>query len=154
MQTRNLSDNVVSFHDTPCLLCSFRRCGSEFWQNCARSLGSLGGACGLGTVHHHGPQGTQWPGNRLTLLACSTVGGTHQKWPLASSPCASTYSAHIFACTTLSHSAVLCFGEQAQHLYLRDVHYLVKGNKAVIIDESTGRTSLHSRWVEGIHQAR
>ncbi len=43
---------------------------------------------------------------------------------------------------------------QAQHLYLRDVHYLVRGNAAVIIDESTGRANLQSRWMEGIHQAR
>ena len=42
---------------------------------------------------------------------------------------------------------------QAQHLYLRDIHYLVRGNAAVIIDESTGRANMQSRWMEGIHQA-
>ena len=41
---------------------------------------------------------------------------------------------------------------QAQHLYVKDVHYLVKGTVAVIIDESTGRAAAQARWIEGIHQ--
>ena len=43
---------------------------------------------------------------------------------------------------------------QAQHLYIKDVHYLVKGTVAVIIDESTGRAAAQARWIDGIHQAR
>jgi preprotein translocase subunit SecA len=46
------------------------------------------------------------------------------------------------------------FEVQAQHLYMKDVHYLVKGTVAVIIDESTGRAAAQARWVDGIHQAR
>lgn len=44
-----------------------------------------------------------------------------------------------------------CCAPQAQHLYLRNVHYLVKDGEAFIIDESTGRAS-NSRWIDGIHQ--
>ena len=40
---------------------------------------------------------------------------------------------------------------QAQHLYLKNVHYLVKEGEALIVDESTGRAT-KARWSEGLHQ--
>ncbi|NNE06167.1 MAG: preprotein translocase subunit SecA [Xanthomonadales bacterium] len=44
-------------------------------------------------------------------------------------------------------------GLRAQHLYSRDVDYIVKDNEVVIVDEFTGRTLAGRRWSEGLHQA-
>ncbi|MBN8456612.1 MAG: preprotein translocase subunit SecA [Verrucomicrobia bacterium] len=38
-------------------------------------------------------------------------------------------------------------------LYKRDVHYVVKDDKIVIVDESTGREMPGRRWSDGLHQA-
>ncbi|WP_435893048.1 preprotein translocase subunit SecA [Oceaniferula spumae] len=38
-------------------------------------------------------------------------------------------------------------------LYERDVHYVVRGGKVTIIDESTGREMDGRRWSDGLHQA-
>jgi len=46
------------------------------------------------------------------------------------------------------HSAL-----RAQHLYIRDVDYIVQDKQIVIIDEHTGRTMAGRRWGEGLHQA-
>ncbi len=42
---------------------------------------------------------------------------------------------------------------KAYYLYVRDVNYIIKNNKVVIIDENTGRIMFDRRWSEGIHQA-
>ena len=42
---------------------------------------------------------------------------------------------------------------RAQHLYIKDVDYIVQNKQIVIIDEHTGRTMPGRRWGEGLHQA-
>ena len=46
------------------------------------------------------------------------------------------------------HSAL-----RAQHLFHKDVEYIVEGGEAVLIDEHTGRTMHGRRLSEGLHQA-
>ncbi|MDG2502050.1 MAG: preprotein translocase subunit SecA [Porticoccaceae bacterium] len=46
------------------------------------------------------------------------------------------------------HSAL-----RAQHLFQKDVEYIVQGGQAVLIDEHTGRTMAGRRLSEGLHQA-
>ena len=42
---------------------------------------------------------------------------------------------------------------RAYALYERDVNYMVKDGKVIIIDENTGRAMPRSRWSDGLHQA-
>ena len=42
---------------------------------------------------------------------------------------------------------------RANHLYLRDQHYVVQEGEIVIVDEFTGRLMSGRRWSEGLHQA-
>ncbi len=42
---------------------------------------------------------------------------------------------------------------RAHALYHRDVHYVVKNNEVIIVDEHTGRLMSGRRWSEGLHQA-
>ncbi|MFW6379848.1 MAG: preprotein translocase subunit SecA, partial [Halorhodospira sp.] len=42
---------------------------------------------------------------------------------------------------------------RAHTLYERDVHYLVRDDQVVIVDEFTGRAMPGRRWSEGLHQA-
>lgn len=42
---------------------------------------------------------------------------------------------------------------RAKALYLKDVNYVVKDGKIVIVDEFTGRLQPGRRWSEGLHQA-
>ncbi|HVT61769.1 MAG TPA: preprotein translocase subunit SecA [Thermoanaerobaculia bacterium] len=42
---------------------------------------------------------------------------------------------------------------RAHHLYKRDVDYLIKDGKVVIVDEFTGRMMPGRRWSDGLHQA-
>lgn len=44
-------------------------------------------------------------------------------------------------------------GLRAHVLYQADVHYIVKDDEIVIVDEFTGRTMPGRRWSEGLHQA-
>jgi preprotein translocase subunit SecA len=44
-------------------------------------------------------------------------------------------------------------GLRANHLYSRDVDYIIRDNEVVIVDEFTGRTLAGRRWSEGLHQA-
>jgi len=44
-------------------------------------------------------------------------------------------------------------GLRAHHLYKRDVDYLIKEGKVVIVDEFTGRMMPGRRWSDGLHQA-
>lgn len=41
----------------------------------------------------------------------------------------------------------------AQHLYLRDQHYVVKDGEIMIVDEFTGRLMPDRSWRDGLHQA-
>ncbi len=42
---------------------------------------------------------------------------------------------------------------RAHALFHRDVHYIVRNNEVIIVDEFTGRTMPGRRWSEGLHQA-
>lgn len=42
---------------------------------------------------------------------------------------------------------------RAHHLYHRDVDYIIKEGKVVIVDEHTGRLMSGRRWSDGLHQA-
>jgi preprotein translocase subunit SecA len=42
---------------------------------------------------------------------------------------------------------------KAHHLFQKNVHYIIKDNQIVIIDEHTGRSMPGRRWSDGIHQA-
>ena len=42
---------------------------------------------------------------------------------------------------------------KAYHLFKRDVNYVIKDNKIIIVDEFTGRLKEGSRWSDGLHQA-
>lgn len=42
---------------------------------------------------------------------------------------------------------------RAHKLFQRDVHYIVKNNEVIIVDEHTGRLMQGRRWSEGLHQA-
>jgi preprotein translocase subunit SecA len=57
---------------------------------------------------------------------------------------------------TLTLTEILHALERAiyvNHMYRRDLHYLIRDNKVCIIDEYTGRVSEGRTWGEGIHQA-
>jgi preprotein translocase subunit SecA len=42
---------------------------------------------------------------------------------------------------------------KAKYFFIKDVHYIVKNNEILIIDENTGRVMSDRRWSDGIHQA-
>ncbi len=42
---------------------------------------------------------------------------------------------------------------RAQHLFLRDTHYVVQDGEVIIVDEFTGRLMSGRRWSDGLHQA-
>ena len=42
---------------------------------------------------------------------------------------------------------------RAQHLFLRDTHYVVQEGEVIIVDEFTGRLMSGRRWSDGLHQA-
>jgi len=44
-------------------------------------------------------------------------------------------------------------GLRAEHLFQKDVDYIVTDNEVVIVDEFTGRTLAGRRWSDGLHQA-
>lgn len=46
----------------------------------------------------------------------------------------------------------LCLALAAQHLFLKDRHYLVRQRQVVIIDETTGRAVPGRIWSRGLHQ--
>jgi len=47
----------------------------------------------------------------------------------------------------------LISGLRAHALFQKNVHYIVKNDEVVIVDEFTGRTMEGRRWSEGLHQA-
>jgi preprotein translocase subunit SecA len=42
---------------------------------------------------------------------------------------------------------------KAKELFIKDVHYIVKENEIIIVDEFTGRIMQGRRWSDGLHQA-
>nr|YP_010317724.1 preprotein translocase subunit SecA [Silvetia siliquosa]UNH90162.1 preprotein translocase subunit SecA [Silvetia siliquosa] len=42
---------------------------------------------------------------------------------------------------------------KARYLFFRDIHYILKNNQIVIIDEFTGRVMEGRKWGDGLHQA-
>ena len=42
---------------------------------------------------------------------------------------------------------------KARHLFFRDIHYILRNNEVVIIDEFTGRIMEGRKWGDGLHQA-
>lgn len=42
---------------------------------------------------------------------------------------------------------------KAKELFIKDVHYIVKDDEIVIVDEFTGRIMIGRRWSDGLHQA-
>nr|YP_009237479.1 preprotein translocase subunit A [Wildemania schizophylla]AKS28526.1 preprotein translocase subunit A [Wildemania schizophylla] len=42
---------------------------------------------------------------------------------------------------------------KAKELFIKDVHYIVRDNQVVIVDEFTGRIMSGRRWSDGLHQA-
>jgi preprotein translocase subunit SecA len=42
---------------------------------------------------------------------------------------------------------------KAKELFIRDVHYIVRENQVIIVDEFTGRIMIGRRWSDGIHQS-
>jgi preprotein translocase subunit SecA len=42
---------------------------------------------------------------------------------------------------------------KAKELFLKDVHYIVKDDEVIIVDEFTGRIMQGRRWSDGLHQA-
>lgn len=42
---------------------------------------------------------------------------------------------------------------KAKELFIKDVHYIVRDNEVIIVDEFTGRIMQGRRWSDGLHQA-
>nr|YP_009244692.1 preprotein translocase subunit SecA [Pyropia pulchra]AMK96934.1 preprotein translocase subunit SecA [Pyropia pulchra] len=42
---------------------------------------------------------------------------------------------------------------KAKELFIKDVHYIIRDNQVVIVDEFTGRIMSGRRWSDGLHQA-
>ena len=57
----------------------------------------------------------------------------------------------IWSATKRSRELVLQ-ALSAHHLFLKDIHYLVKDGKVLIIDEFTGRVMPDRSWEKGLHQ--
>ncbi|HVK96108.1 MAG TPA: DEAD/DEAH box helicase [Noviherbaspirillum sp.] len=54
--------------------------------------------------------------------------------------------------TSRRREEMLCYALAAQHLFLKERHYLVIGNEVIIIDDNTGRTAPGRVWSQGLHQ--
>ena len=59
----------------------------------------------------------------------------------------------LYTATNLNFLHYVHAALKAQALFKKDVHYLVKNDEIMIIDEHTGRTMAGRRWSDGIHQA-
>lgn len=66
------------------------------------------------------------------------------------------YSSDVAIPTSLLARPWTSYVEQAlraEHLYRRDVHYIVADDEVQIVDETTGRVFEDRSWQEGLHQA-
>ena len=61
--------------------------------------------------------------------------------------------ANLFEPTNIQYFHHVSKALQAHTLYKRDVNYMIKDGKVVIIDEFTGRLMQGRRWSDGLHQA-
>ncbi|MDT8283854.1 MAG: preprotein translocase subunit SecA, partial [Gammaproteobacteria bacterium] len=59
----------------------------------------------------------------------------------------------LYSATNINLVHYLNAALRALVLFDKDVHYIVRDNKVVIVDEFTGRTMEGRRWSEGLHQA-
>ena len=59
----------------------------------------------------------------------------------------------LYSATNISLVHYLNAALRAMVLFEKDVHYIVRDNQVIIVDEFTGRTMEGRRWSEGLHQA-
>ncbi len=59
----------------------------------------------------------------------------------------------LYSATNINLVHYLNAALRALVLFDRDVHYIVRNNEVIIVDEFTGRTMEGRRWSEGLHQA-
>ena len=59
----------------------------------------------------------------------------------------------LYSATNINLIHYLNASIRANVLYQKDVHYILQGEKIVIVDEFTGRTMEGRRWSDGLHQA-
>lgn len=59
----------------------------------------------------------------------------------------------LYSATNINLVHYLNAALRANVLYEKDVHYIVRNNEVIIVDEFTGRTMEGRRWSEGLHQA-
>jgi len=59
----------------------------------------------------------------------------------------------LYSATNINLVHYLNAALRASALFEKDVHYIVRDNQVIIVDEFTGRTMEGRRWSEGLHQA-
>ncbi len=59
----------------------------------------------------------------------------------------------LYSATNINLVHYLNAALRAMVLFEKDVHYIVRNNEVIIVDEFTGRTMEGRRWSEGLHQA-
>jgi len=59
----------------------------------------------------------------------------------------------LYSATNINLVHYLNAALRAMVLFEKDVHYIVRDNQVIIVDEFTGRTMEGRRWSEGLHQA-
>jgi preprotein translocase subunit SecA len=59
----------------------------------------------------------------------------------------------LYSATNINLIHYLNAALRAKVLFEKDVHYIVRDNEVIIVDEFTGRTMEGRRWSEGLHQA-
>ncbi len=59
----------------------------------------------------------------------------------------------LYSATNINLVHYLNAALRAKALFEKDVHYIVRNNQVIIVDEFTGRTMEGRRWSEGLHQA-
>jgi len=59
----------------------------------------------------------------------------------------------LYSATNINLVHYLNAALRAQVLFEKDVHYIVRNDQVIIVDEFTGRTMDGRRWSEGLHQA-
>ena len=59
----------------------------------------------------------------------------------------------LYSATNINLVHYLNSALRASVLFEKDVHYIVRDNQVIIVDEFTGRTMEGRRWSEGLHQA-
>ena len=94
--------------------------------------------------------------HRVSLTAAGSARALHALRELGASVPENADAAALWAAdATLSDpwGPYLVNALKANSLYRRDVHYIVRGDHAKIVDASTGRVLPLSRWTDNMHQA-